>query len=94
MKKGYEICIVYPTIIWKDFIVAFQYLNSAYRKVEEGIFIEDCGDRRRGNGFKLKECRYRLGIRKKLFILKAMRYWNTLLREVVDAPFPVQGQVG
>lgn len=54
--------------------MAFQYLNGAYRKVEEGIFIRECGDRTRDNGFKLKECTYRLGIRNKLFTLKAVRY--------------------
>ena len=49
-----------------DFIVAFQYLKGAYRKVEEGPFIRECRDRKRGNGFKLKEGRFRLGIKKKI----------------------------
>ncbi|GAB0185833.1 mitochondrial enolase superfamily member 1 [Grus japonensis] len=37
-----------------DLIVAFQYLKGAYRKAGEGLFIRECSDRTRGNGFKLK----------------------------------------
>ncbi|GAB0187664.1 mitochondrial enolase superfamily member 1 [Grus japonensis] len=38
-----------------DLIAAFQYLKGAYRKDGEGLFIRECSDRTRGNGFKLKE---------------------------------------
>ncbi|KFU98345.1 hypothetical protein N340_14810, partial [Tauraco erythrolophus] len=69
-----------------DLIAAFQYLKGAYRKAGEGLFTRACSDRTRGNGFKLKEGRFRLNIRKKLFTLRVVRHWNRFPREVVDAP--------
>ena len=51
-------------------IAAFQYLKGAYRKAGEGLLIREGSDRTKGNGFKLEECRFRLGIRKKLFTVR------------------------
>ncbi|KFQ59715.1 hypothetical protein N334_03899, partial [Pelecanus crispus] len=69
-----------------DFIAAFQYLKEAYKKAGEGLFTRVCSDRTRGNGFKLKEGRFRLDIRKKFFTMRLVRYWNRFPREAVDAP--------
>ncbi|KFO53831.1 hypothetical protein N302_08542, partial [Corvus brachyrhynchos] len=38
------------------------------------------------NQFKLKEPRFRLGIRKKFLTVRVLRHWNRLPREAVDAP--------
>ncbi|GAB0190746.1 hypothetical protein GRJ2_001539900 [Grus japonensis] len=72
--------------LWGDLRATFQYLKEAYKKAGEGLFTRTCSDRTRGNGFKLKEGRFRLDIRKTFFTVMVVRHWSRLPRGAVDAP--------
>ena len=69
-----------------DLIGAFHYLKGAYKKDGDRIFSRACCNRTRGNGFKLREGRFRLKIRKKFFAIRVVKGWHRLPREVVAAP--------
>jgi len=80
--------------LWGDLVEALQYLNRAYRKYGDNLFSRVCCSRTRSNGFKLREDRFRLDIRKKFFTMRVAKHWNRLPRELVEAPGNIQGQVG
>jgi len=61
-------------------------LKGAYRKDGENIFSRACCNRTRRNGFKVREGRFRLDIRKKYFTMRVVKHWKRLPREVVEAP--------
>ena len=69
-----------------DLIAAFQDLKGAYEQEGSQLFERVDNSRTRGNGFKLKEGRFRLAVRGKFFTMRVVRCWNRLPREVVDAP--------
>ena len=53
--------------LWEDLSEAFQYLKGAYKQAGDRLFARVCSDRTRGNGFKVKDVRFRLDVRKILF---------------------------
>ena len=71
--------------LWGDLMAAFQYLKGGYKKEWDRLCSRVCWDRTRGNGFKLKEGRFRLDIRKKFFYNKGGEALEQVPREVVEA---------
>ena len=69
-----------------DLIVAFQHLKGAYKQEGGRLVMRVDSGRTRGNGFKLRQGRFRLDIRRKFFTQKVVTHWNRLPEEVVDAP--------
>jgi len=72
--------------LWGELRPAFQYLKGAYRKDGENIFSRACCNRTRSKGFKQREDRFRLNIRKKFFTIRVVKHWNRLPRVVVESP--------
>ena len=54
-------------MISRNFTLAFQYADGAYNQEGDQLFTWTDIDRTRENGFKLKEGRFRLNVRKKCF---------------------------
>jgi len=65
-----------------------EQVQGGYETVAEGLFTRAWSDRTRGDGFNLKEVRFRLGFRKKFFTVRVVRPWHRLPREAVAAPSP------
>ena len=82
--------------LWEDLIVAFQYLKRAYKQEGEWLFTTVDSDRTRGNGFKLKQGRFRLDIRRKFFTQRVVTHLEQVAQGGCGCPIPggIQGQAG
>ncbi|RMC14008.1 hypothetical protein DUI87_09094 [Hirundo rustica rustica] len=76
-----------------DQIVTCRYLEEASNKDGDKYFSRPSCPRTRGNGFTLKQHRFRLNIRKKIFTMGVVKHRNRLPREVVDVQSHIQGKI-
>ena len=82
--------------LWGDLIVAFQNFKGAYKQEEERLFTKVDSDRTKGNGFKLRQGRFRLDIRRKFFHTEAGDALEQVAQGDCGCPIPggIQDQAG
>ena len=60
--------------------------KGGYEKEGDKLFSRICCDKTGGNGFKPKEKRFGLDIRKMFFTIRVARHWHRLPTEMLDIP--------
>ena len=76
--------------------MSFQYLKGSYRKEGNRLFSRICCDRTKGNGFQLKQERFRLDMGKRFFYSKDVEALEQVAQSGGGCPIlgDFQGQAG
>ena len=76
--------------LWGDLRAAFQYLKRSYKKGEDSL-AGSVVIGQRGNGFTLKERRFKLDIRK-FFTIRVVTHWKKVAKRCGGSTVPTDIQ--